>query len=168
MTRRELLTLLALACVAGCSDDAPRALVRGEDSCAYCRMTIDDARFGALVLTDRGRLQTFDSIECAASWVATQTPAHEPRAIWVANFADPSQWVDATRAVFLHGSRLRSPMGRDLVAFATDSDPDALQRAHGGAAITWQGIRELVAEPASASTDTVAPSGDAATHPHQH
>ncbi len=147
MNCRTLLTLFALALLAGCSDDAPRALVRGEDSCAYCRMTIDDVRFGALVLTDRGRLQTFDSIECAASWVASQTPEHEPRAIWVANFADPSQWVEASRAVFLHGSRLRSPMGRDLVAFGADADPDALQRAHGGTPITWPAIRMLVTTP---------------------
>lgn len=165
MTRRDMLTLLALALVAGCSDDAPRTLVRGEDSCAYCRMTIDDVRFGALVLTDRGRLQTFDSIECAASWVAAQTPAHEPRAIWVANFADPSQWVDATRAVYLQGSRLRSPMGRDLVAFATDADPDALQRAHGGTAITWPGIQALVAVPASAPIGT---SGNESPDAHSH
>lgn len=161
MTRREWLTIMALAmAAAACGDTAPRALVRGEDTCAYCRMTIDDIRFGVLVLTDRGRLQTFDSIECAASWVNEQTPAHEPRAIWVANFADPSQWVDARRAIFLHGSQLRSPMGRDLVAFASDSDPVALQRAHGGTPITWSAIQTLVASPHNT------PSGQPDAHPH--
>lgn len=151
MTRRELLTLLALALLTtGCGDEGPRPLVRGQDTCAYCRMTIDDIRFGVLVLTDRGRLQTFDSIECAASWVNDQIPTHEPRSIWVANFADPSQWVDAKRAVFLQGSQIRSPMGRDLVAFSADADPDALQRAHGGTLTTWSAIQTLVASPQSA------------------
>ncbi len=147
MTRRQMITLIALALAAGCSNDSPRALVRGEDSCAYCRMTIDDLRFGALVLSDRGKLQTFDSIECAANWVAAQLPDHAPRAIWVANFTDPSQWVDANNAVFLHGSQIRSPMGRDLVAFAANSDGEALQRAHGGSVIDWAAVRELVATP---------------------
>lgn len=145
MTRRHLILSLALACLAGCGDAEPHALLRGEDSCAYCRMTIDDVRFGVLVLTNRGRLQTFDSIECAAGWVAAQDATHAPTAIWVTNFADPSQWVDATKAVYLQGSRLRSPMGRDLVAFATDADPDALQLAHGGTAITWPRVQEIVA-----------------------
>lgn len=166
MTRRHLLLSFALACVAGCGNTAPRALVRGEDSCAYCRMTIDDVRFGVLVLTDRGRLQTFDAIECAASWLAAQDAAHAPRAIWVANFADPSQWVDATKAVYLQGSRLRSPMGRDLVAFAADADPDALQRAHGGTAITWLRVQEIVAMAAApiASSPNTPESPDAHAH----
>jgi len=166
MTRRHLLLSFALACLAGCGDAAPRALVRGEDSCAYCRMTIDDIRFGVLVLTDHGRLQTFDSIECAAGWVAAQDTAHAPRAIWVTNFADPSQWVDATKAVYLQGSRLRSPMGRDLVAFAPDADPEALQRAHGGTAVTWPRVQEMVASASGpiASGHTKVEDPDAHTH----
>ena len=69
MTRRDALTFFALALLAACTEP-PRALVAGRDACAYCRMTIDDPRFGALVRTAKGRLQTFDSIECAAAYVA--------------------------------------------------------------------------------------------------
>lgn len=153
MTRRHALSVLTIALVAGaCKANGPRALVAGEDACAYCRMTIDDVRFGALVLTARGRLVTFDSIECAAAYVSALTAADAPRAVWVANFEHPAQWVDATRARFLHGSTLHSPMGRELAAFAADAGGEALQQQYGGRAITWRDVLAMVATPVSSSS----------------
>lgn len=161
------LGLSTMACTA-----SPRPLVPGEDSCAFCRMTIDDVRFGALVVTAKGRLETFDSIECAAAYVQGLASSEPPRTVWVADFSAPARWVDATRAVYLHGSRLRSPMGRELVAFAADADTATLLAEHGGTLTTWSGVRALVADPVAGYRPSAgrAPTADtaasAATHAH--
>lgn len=57
-------------------------------------------------------------------------------------------------------------MGRDLVAFAADADADALQRAHGGTAITWLRVQEIVAMAAApiASSPNTPESPDAHAH----
>jgi copper chaperone NosL len=147
------LGLSTMACTA-----SPRPLVPGEDSCAFCRMTIDDARFGALVVTAKGRLEPFDSIECAAAYVQGLANNEPPRTVWVADFSAPARWVDATRAVYLHGSRLRSPMGRELVAFAADADTTTLLAEHGGTLTTWSGVRALVSDPVAGFRPTAGPS----------
>jgi copper chaperone NosL len=129
-------------------------------------MTIDDARFGALVVTAKGRLETFDSIECAAAYVHALSDSEPPRTVWVADFSNPARWVEATRAVYLHGSRLRSPMGRELVAFAADADTTTLLSEHGGTLTTWSGVRALVADPVAGFRPTAgrASLADTAAH----
>lgn len=148
MDRRHALAVLALAVIAGGCSSGPRALVAGEDSCEYCRMTIDDVRFGAMVITAKGRIQTFDSIECLASYVAALSSGDQPRGVYVANHEHPSQWVDAAQATYLHQSQLRSPMGRELAAFPREADRAALVERYGGTPIAWNDVLTLVRTPA--------------------
>ncbi len=135
-----LLALSASACGSG-----PRPLVAGEDSCRYCRMTIDDPRFGAMVMTARGRLETFDSIECLAGYVSSLPATSAPRAIWVADVENPSRWLDVTHARFLYGGALHSPMGRRLAALDSAADVDAVRQRLGGELLSWSQVLQLVA-----------------------
>ena len=162
MTRSAALRSLLLLTVGLISCDAsPRELVVGEDACRYCRMTIDDARFGGLVITSRGRVETFDSIECLAAFVASLPGTERPRAVWVADFAMPSRWVDVASAQFLHQADLRSPMGRDLAAFAaTDRVP---HQRYGGHILSWPDVLALVARERFAPAG--APVGESARTP---
>lgn len=157
MDRRHALAVLALALIAGGCSSGPRALVAGEDSCEYCRMTIDDVRFGAMVITAKGRIQTFDSIECLASYVAALSASDRPRGVYVANHEHPSQWMDAAKATYLHQSQLRSPMGRELAAFPREADRNTLIQRYGGRAMVWSDVLALVQSPAN---------GTAAPHTH--
>ncbi|MBY0492241.1 MAG: nitrous oxide reductase accessory protein NosL [Gemmatimonadaceae bacterium] len=138
-TVRHAALLLSLATAIACDSDL-RPLVPGTDACGYCRMTIDDVRFGALVKTAKGRLETFDSIECAASYVATLAPALAPQGIWVADFDHPSHWLDARKARFVQSSQLRSPMGRELAAFSADSTEASLAARFGGRSVSWTDV----------------------------
>lgn len=151
MTR--LLSSLAALTIAlgatGC-DPAPRALVTGEDACRYCRMTIDDVRFGGMVITSRGKIETFDSIECLASYVRSLPATESPRGVWVANFDAPSEWLHADSAVYLQHSRVASPMGRELAAFSSSVAPGSLQQQHGGDVRSWAQVREIVGAALSA------------------
>lgn len=135
------LVLSAMACDAG-----PRALVVGQDSCRFCRMAIDDVRFGALVVTSRGKVETFDSIECLASYVRALPRGERPRGVWVANFDAPTEWIVADSARFLQHSNVRSPMGRELAAFAPRVPVDSLVSLHGGTALQWSDVTALVAQ----------------------
>ena len=62
MRRSLALALLASLAVA-CRPSGPRDIALGQEQCAFCRMTITDAKFAAEVRTARGRLEAFDSPE---------------------------------------------------------------------------------------------------------
>lgn len=146
-----VLALSASACSAG-----PRPLVAGEDSCRYCRMTIDDPRFGAMVMTAHGRIETFDSIECLAGYVSSQSADSAPRAIWVADVEHPSRWLDVTHARFLYGSTWHSPMGRRLAALDAAADVEAMRRRWGGELLSWPQVLTLVTDQTAAPVPSAA------------
>jgi len=169
--RRSLSSLSALLIALSACDSGPRALVAGEDSCRYCRMTIDDVRFGAMVMTDRGRVETFDSIECLASFVTSLPKDAAPKGVWVSDFSTPGRWVEVQRARFLQGSSLRSPMGRELAAFGAEALPDSLQRTYGGTVVDWPAVLELVrnrefAPTGAAGADTMSGASLPMAHTH--
>jgi copper chaperone NosL len=121
-------------------------------------MTIDDPRFGAMVLTARGRLETFDSIECLAGYVSSQSADSAPRAIWVVDVEHPSRWLDVSHARFLYGSTWHSPMGRRLAALDAAADVEAVRRRLGGELLSWPEVLTLVTNHAAAPVPSAAPS----------
>lgn len=147
-----LLALSAAACSSG-----PRDLVAGEDACRFCRMTIDDVRFGAMVVTATGRVETFDAVECLASFVSSLPTQAAPRGIWVANFESPSRWLPASAAIYLHRSTLRSPMGRELAAFDPTTPQAMLRDKYGGQLLTWKDVLAMVARDRLTPTEVGAP-----------
>ncbi len=53
------LTLLISSC-----GSKPEPINYGHDECEFCRMQISDNRYGAELVTDKGKVYKFDSIEC--------------------------------------------------------------------------------------------------------
>jgi copper chaperone NosL len=139
--RATSILLLALATVTACGVREPRAIVEGQDSCDYCRMSISDARFGAQVITSTGKIHTFDSVECVAGFVAALDADTKLTGVYVTNFANAGEFVRAEQAVYLMDGRIESPMGRRLVAFAQGTDTTRLIREHGGTVLDWEAVQ---------------------------
>lgn len=116
-----------------------RPLVAGTDACEYCRMTVSDVRFGAEAVSRTGRVYTFDSIECAASWLASAPQGGAPRGVWVADYSTGAL-IPADSALFVKDGSLRSPMGRALAAFDGSIGRAALVERYGGDVIGWTDV----------------------------
>lgn len=142
--RHALAALVAslLAILAACASAAPRALVPGTDSCGYCRMTVTDVRFGAQAIAPTGKVTAFDAIECLAGYAAT-ADSTTVRSLWVGDFEHRGAWLPATRAVYVRGASVASPMGKALLALAPGTDAAAAARRYGGTVRSWA---EIVAE----------------------
>ena len=130
--------LLALA---ACSS-APRPLVQGTDACDYCRMSVSDVRFGGELQVRNGRIYTFDSIECLASFYLDAADRDDVRGVWVANYST-SKLIAVDSALFVQASRVHSPMGRSLIALAAPATATQLAQ-YGGRTMFWRDVVELV------------------------
>ncbi len=144
-TTRMSILLLALSTVGACASPAPRALVAGEDSCAYCRMSISDVRFGAQFITAKGVIHTFDSVECLVAFVASLPAATPSTGGYVTDFANTDGLIAAEDAVYLMDGRIESPMGRRIVSFGPSANPEALVASYGGEVTTWLALRKRLA-----------------------
>lgn len=141
--RTVLLGLIA-ATVAACTIE-PREIHLGNEACDHCHMVIDDLRFAAQALTNRGAVHTFDALECVADWARSgPIAADELHSIWASDFLSPGRWLRVEDAYFLHAPGLHSPMGGGLAAFDSAEDARGVQRQVGGAVLRWAEVLETV------------------------
>lgn len=132
---------LVVGALAACANAEPRELATGVDACEVCRMTITDTRYGGAVMMRTGRQRSFDSIECLADFLRSADSTTIARVL-VSDF-ERQQLIDVREAVFLRGGKLRSPMGRELAAFAATRDSASLQQTFGGNVLSWHDVRAL-------------------------
>lgn len=126
----------ALSFAAACGAHGPEPIAYGVDTCGYCRMQIVDQRFGAELVTVKGRTVKFDSIECLVAYYKQAAGAHDVASVWVTDVRHPGTLIDATRARFVDLGPGKAPMGRGWAAVADSSaaaqigitDPAAVKR----------------------------------------
>lgn len=100
-----------------CSTD-PVALEYGKDACYNCKMTLMDNKFGAELVTKKGKVFKFDDINCLLSYYN----AHEAEQInyahkLVIDFTRPGTLIDASNSHYLRADEIKSPMASQIAAF---------------------------------------------------
>lgn len=132
---------------AACSSYAPAPIQYGVDQCDYCKMTIADQKFGSELVTTKGKIFKYDSIEClAADDMEMGQATGQVHSRWVTDFTHPGTFLDVSKAAIVATERQRSPMGVGLVAVGSQSDADALIQSVGGAVVDWSEVKALVAD----------------------
>ncbi len=131
----EGLSLLFFASlVLGCTRSRPVDFRPGEFHCEFCQMSIVDMRFKAEILSPKGKVHRFDSIECMLRWQMRYSP-EESAGRWVTDFYHPEKWIELEKAHLLKSERLASPMGAFLSAYSTPEDRALAQKEYGGGPI---------------------------------
>lgn len=167
--------LLATLSASACGGPAPRPIAYGADACESCLMGLADEGHGTEVVTHTGKAYVFDSIECMVAWLRSVEDPESIHSLWVTDFSNPPDLVEADDAFFLVSPTLQSPMGLGLTAFARQEDRDGAVNAFGGSPLDFAGVRDLVAArwsgqgPAHGGHgETMTPPADApAASPHQ-
>ena len=129
---------------AACAPATPQAIASAGQACDYCRMTVSDERFGGQIITRKGKVYAFDSIECLASFYLEQPTTGDRATVWVADYAHPGHWITASSAVFARSELHQSPMGLNLVSFSAQADPSALPRELRGETMRWPQVLAVV------------------------
>lgn len=136
------LLLVAASQLTACTP-APEPIRFGEDNCYFCKMTLTDNRFGAELVTQKGKVYKFDDLNCFNNFLKTGTVAEDNIAFKLAvDFKKNGQFVDVEKAFFLHHEALKSPMRADVAAFSDQAERDALKaELGGGAEKSWKDLQ---------------------------
>jgi copper chaperone NosL len=141
MMSRRAMTLSMFALVSVCSSVKPDAIAYDADQCAYCRMEISDPRFGAELVTRRGRTVKFDSIECLLAFYKQAASANDVSSVWVSDFRHPGTLIIVASANFVDIGVGRAPMGRGWAAVASIKDAAQLGITDVGAIKRWSDLK---------------------------
>ena len=128
-------TLILL--VSSCSTD-PEPLVYGTDICHFCKMTLMDKKFGAELVTKKGKVYKFDDMNCFlnfynSGYEATEDFEHK----LVIDYANPGKLIDATNGFYLKSSAIRSPMNGEVAAFESKEAMDGFKKEWKAIYLGW-------------------------------
>lgn len=134
-----LVTSLALGLgLVACGVSGPVPLKWGEESCRHCHMTLADRRFGAEIVTTRGRALAYDDAGCAAEAIAdAEMPAGEVGTVWVVDYLHPDHLLPADSSVFVRSRVFLTPMGSGVVAVTDSAAARGLAAERDGAVLRW-------------------------------
>lgn len=136
MVINKILFLMAVILV-GCNVQ-PESIQYGKETCRYCQMNIVDARYGAQLVTTKGKTYKFDAVECMINFKMESSLKDSDYAHVVINSFDKmGDLVPAETSVFLRSSELPSPMGMYITPFVSLATAEEQQSIHGGEILNW-------------------------------
>lgn len=135
-------SFIVFACliITACSQN-PEPIQFGKDGCHHCKMTLMDPKFGAEVVTAKGKVHKFDDINCMVNFINSQNLQREDLAhLLVIDLAQPRELIDARGAFFVKSENMNTPMGSGIVAFSTQADCEAFINEKGGNLMNWDEV----------------------------
>ena len=114
------ISCLMLALLFSACSIEPEPLIYGKDQCYSCKMTLMDPKFGAELVTTKGKVYKFDDINCLFNFYNEGSVSKDDfRFKLVVDFSQPEKLIDAEKAVYLKSGQIKSPMASQVAAFET-------------------------------------------------
>jgi copper chaperone NosL len=131
-----LITCIASLLMVACNPK-PEKINYGKDSCAECKMTIMDSKFGAEVVTKKGKIYKFDDTHCIALFLERRgVDLSNIHKTLFARYDEPGEFVDVKNAEFVVSAQFKSPMGGNAAAFKTVKDAERKSAEIPGSRVT--------------------------------
>ena len=122
-------------------DVGPQKIRIGEDVCSFCRMSIADNRFGAEIVTKKGKIYKFDDTHCLTGFIKANTINNqEIKNTYLVDFNEPHELIEASQVLLLKSSQLRSPMGGNIAAFSSQNQLNIATVKLSGVQVTLEGV----------------------------
>lgn len=138
----NIIFLIIILMIIGCSKNF-EPINYQKDECAHCMMTITDPKFGCELITDKGKVFKFDSIECMVDYILIDRNFNL-HSLWISDYSHPNTFVDAKRAFFILSEKINSPMGMNLAGVKTKEDADKLLNEFGGRKLNWDEVIQYI------------------------
>ena len=118
--RRIGILLIGCTFMLGSCSSGPEPIVSGKDQCAFCKMTITDARFAGELITEKGRIYKFDDIACLHDYIdANKGAIGDSIQLYITDFENPEILLHYKNAHYFSSEYLNSPMRGNVAAFGS-------------------------------------------------
>jgi len=143
----SIFAFLAIVLLSACGRrDEPEKIKYGVDVCDFCKMTIVDPKWGAELMTKKGKIYKFDVVECMIAYAASFMKEDEIKHYWTTNFLAPGTFLDAKKAIYIRTLQFPSPMGLNSLAIEKISDTSKLHLMPGYEVLNWDKVVEKAKE----------------------
>jgi copper chaperone NosL len=137
---KSLIVLIVFFLLSSCNQ-TPKALNIGKDNCSFCKMTISDNRYGAEIITKKGKAYKFDDSHCLLSFIKLKTVEKKEMAeVYFTDFTGEHHLIKAENAFLLQGDFFKSPMNGNMAAFSNEDSMKKMAQQYKAAVVTWRQI----------------------------
>lgn len=138
--KSSILVLSLIFIISSCNP-SPETIKLGVDDCHFCKMTISDEKFGAELVTKKGRIYKFDDAICLINYLNTKDVEQSNiRNIYLTNYSGNHQLLNVNTAILLKSNNIRSPMNGNIVAFDAKENLLKAQQVIQGNIINWKDL----------------------------
>lgn len=138
-----VLTFCLLTVTLGSCSTSPQPIRLGQDNCDQCKMTISDQRFGAEIVSKKGKVFKFDDNHCLLAYLQEKKIAQQDvSGVYFTHFLKPHELLKAEEAFFLQSPALKSPMNGNVAAFANEDSLHSMINKFYGNKISWEDLQK--------------------------
>lgn len=132
-----IVVLLILIGISSCSAE-PEPLAYGKDICHECKMTLMDNKFGAELVTTKGKIYKFDDLNCFFNFYNSPEGSRGEYAYrLVIDFTKPGTLIEAGNAHYVKSESIKSPMASKMAAFEDYQLMTATKKNVKGIYLSW-------------------------------
>jgi copper chaperone NosL len=101
----------------------PEKIAFGKDNCAECKMTIMDPKFGAEIVTKKGKIFKFDDVHCVATFMERRgVEMGDIHQTLFVDYNNSNEFIKVNIVEFVVSTQLKSPMGGNAAAFKNEAE----------------------------------------------
>ena len=133
-------SILLIFSITSCSP-GPEPIKLGVDACSFCRMSIADNKFGAEIVTKKGKIYKFDDTHCVTEFLKSNTIDNSDiKETYLVAFNDPHDFIKASKSFLYESDELRSPMGGNIAAFPDSKSLEQAAQKLKGKKVEWTSV----------------------------
>lgn len=112
---KTMALLLLFSTLISCNNSEAQQIKLHKDRCNNCEMSISDGRFGAEIITQKGRTYKFDDVFCMLNYMKEKKV--EFKSYYIHDYSKKNMLIDAKTAFYVKSETLNSPMRGNIAAF---------------------------------------------------
>lgn len=136
---KNILSVIVLLLLFSCGSKEAQPIKLNIDNCDFCKMSIADGKYGAEVITQKGRVYKFDDIMCMINYCKENSKI-KMGAYFVNDFSQDNNLITAETAFFLSSSDIQSPMHGGIIAFSKENQAKENQVKLNAKIISWSAV----------------------------
>jgi copper chaperone NosL len=134
------ISIILLVLLFACKPE-PEALQYGHDACQTCKMTLVDKKFGAELVTAKGKVYKFDDVNCMAGFMNSGYLNDETISYkLITDYTQPGKLIPAEEAFYLKSDNIRSPMASGIAAFESEASLRKHKETLTGIQLVWSEV----------------------------
>lgn len=134
--------LLSFVTLTSCNVE-PEPIEFGKEDCNYCKMKIMDSKFGAEIVTKKGKVFKFDDVNCMVRHIKDEKIDETTlEFMLIIDYSKAGSFLDVKKAYFIRSEQIKSPMGSYIAAFQTKDNQTKYNTKWNGELWNWSKIKQ--------------------------